>query len=156
MVDYDASRDPLRPGREGLDEEDAAALGLETDTDRTDVTDDPLIAADYAEPYIAPTDPPVVPGGRDTIEVAQGFAGTSEGAEDRAGTPGDDEITERVRDRLRTDAATSTLTLRVHTIDGVVYLRGLAQSLDDTDLAAEVASRVPGVVDVVDEMQVEQ
>jgi len=156
MVDYDASRDPLHAGRSGLDEEDAAALGLETDTDRTDVTDDPLVAADYAEPYIAPTDPPVVPGGRDTIEVAQGFAGTSEGAEDRAGTPGDDEITERVRDLLRTDAATSNLNLRVNTIDGVVYLRGLAQSLDDTDLAAEVASRVPGVIDVVDEMQVEQ
>ncbi len=140
----------------GLDEEDAAALGLENDTDRTDVTSDPLVAADYAEPYIAPTDPPVVPGGRDTIEVAQGFAGTSEGAEDRAGTPGDDEITERVRDLLRTDAATSSLNLHVNTVDGVVYLRGQVQSLDDTDLAADVASRIPGVVDVVDEMRVEQ
>jgi osmotically-inducible protein OsmY len=27
-------------------------------------------------------------------------------------------------------------------------------SLDDTDLAAEVAARVPGVIDVVDEMTV--
>jgi hypothetical protein len=156
MVDYDNSRDPLRADHAGLDEEDVAALGLESDTDRTDITDDPLIAADYAEPYIAPTDPPVVPGGRDTIEVAQGFAGTSEGAEGRAGAPGDDEITERVRGLLRTDAATSTLNLHVHTVDGVVHLRGMVQSLDDTDLAAEVAARVPSVVDVVDGMQVEE
>ncbi len=156
MVDYDNSRDPLQARRAGIDEEDTGTLGLEGADDRTDVTDDPLVAADYAEPYIAPTDPPVVPGGRDTIEVAQGFAGTSEGAEERAGTPGDDEITERVRDLLRTDAATSALNnLHVHTVDGVVYLRGRVQSLDDTDLAAEIASRIPGVVDVVDEMTVE-
>jgi hypothetical protein len=155
MVDYDNSRDPLRPSRAGIDEEDTGTLGLEDSDDRTDVTDDPLVAADYAEPYIAPTDPPVVPGGRDTIEVAQGFAGTSEGYEERAGTPGDDEITERVRDLLGSDAATSTLNLHVYTVDGVVYLRGRVQSLDDTDLAAEIATRIPGVVDVVDEMTVE-
>ncbi len=155
MVDYDNSRDPLRASRAGIDEEDTVALGLEGSDDRTDVTDDPLVAADYAEPYIAPTDPPVVPGGRDTIEVAQGFAGTSEGYEERAGTPGDDEITERVRDLLGSDAATSTLNLHVYTVDGVVYLRGRVQSLDDTDLAAEIASRIHGVVDVVDEMTVE-
>ncbi len=155
MVDYDNSRDPLRPSRAGIDEEDTGTLGLEGSDDRTDVTDDPLVAADYAEPYIAPTDPPVVPGGRDTIEVAQGFAGTSEGYEERAGTPGDDEITERVRDLLGSDAATSTLNLHVYTVDGVVYLRGRVQSLDDTDLAAEIATRIPGVVDVVDEMTVE-
>ncbi len=155
MVDYDNSRDPLRTSRAGIDEEDTGTLGLEGSDDRTDITDDPLVAADYAEPYIAPTDPPVVPGGRDTIEVAQGFAGTSEGYEERAGTPGDDEITERVRDLLGADAATSTLNLHVYTVDGVVYLRGRVQSLDDTDLAAEIASRLPGVVDVVDEMTVE-
>ena len=155
MVDYDNSRDPLHANRAGIDEEDTGALGLEGSDDRTDVTDDPLVAADYAEPYIAPTDPPVVPGGRDTIEVAQGFAGTSEGSEERAGAPGDDEITERVRDLLGSDAATSTLNLHVYTVDGVVYLRGRVQSLDDTDLAAEIASRIPGVVDVVDEMTVE-
>jgi hypothetical protein len=155
MVDHDNSRDPLHASRAGIDEEDTGALGLEGSDDRTDITDDPLVAADYAEPYIAPTDPPVVPGGRDTIEVAQGFAGTSEGYEERAGTPGDDEITERVRDLLGSDAATSTLNLHVYTVDGVVYLRGRVQSLDDTDLAAEIASRIPGVVDVVDEMTVE-
>ncbi len=150
------SYDPLAPERRGLTEEDEAALGLDAVDDMSDATDDPMVAADEAEPYLAATDPPVVPGGRDTIEVADGFAATSEGAEDRAGAPGDDEITARVRDLLRIDAATSSLDLDVETIDGVVYLRGMVQALDDTDNAADVASRVPGVVEVVDETTVEE
>jgi osmotically-inducible protein OsmY len=44
----------------------------------------------------------------------------------------------------------------VETVDGVVYLRGTVPGLEDTDLAAEVAARVPGVVDVVDEMTVQE
>jgi|GraSoiStandDraft_2_1057267.scaffolds.fasta_scaffold3759209_1 osmotically-inducible protein OsmY len=44
-----------------------------------------------------------------------------------------------------------SLELTVETIDGVVYLHGAVPSLDDSDLAAEVAARVPGVVEVVDE-----
>ena len=51
----------------------------------------------------------------------------------------------------RSDAATSSLRLNVETIDGVVYLRGEVDTLDDGDLAAEVAARVRGVEDVVDE-----
>lgn len=149
------NRDPLAPDREGLDDEDVIALGEGDPDEMTDTTDDSMVAADYAEPYMAAVDPPVVPGGRDNIQVAQGFAPSSEGEEQRAGTPGDDEITERVRHLLRTDAATTDLELQVKTIDGVVHLRGLVQSLDDTDLAAEVAARVPGVVDVVDEMAVQ-
>jgi hypothetical protein len=151
-----SERDPLAPGRQGLNEEDMALLGYEDVDEMADVTSDPMEAADSAEPYMAPTDPPVVPkGGPDNIEVAEGFAGTSEGAEERAGVPGDDEITARVKDLLRIDAATSTLDLDVETVDGVVYLRGTVPGFEDTDVAAEVAARVPGVVDVVDEMTVQ-
>ena len=151
-----SDRDPLAPNRQGLNEEDLALLGQEDPDEMTNATDDPMEAADYAEPYVPPTDPPVVPkGGPDNVEVADGFAPTSEGAEERAGTPGDDEITERVKDLLRIDAATSTLDLDVETVDSVVYLRGTVPTLEDTDLAAEVAARVPGVVDVVDEMTVQ-
>ena len=150
MSDYD----PLNPQRTGLDEEDMEALGRDDPDDMTAPTADAMQSADNAEPYLAPTDPPVVPGGPDTIEVAQGFAPTSEGAEQQAGTPGDDLITERVLDLLRTDAATSTLELEAEAIDGVVYLRGEVPNVDDTDLATEVAARVYGVIDVVDEMTV--
>jgi BON domain len=67
----------------------------------------------------------------------------------------DAEITARVRRLLRSDSATSMLRIQVMTEDGVVTLRGLVQTLDDTDNAAEVASRVEGVVDVIDELEVE-
>src|SRR5919205_4552727 len=88
-----SERDPLAPGRQGLNEEDMALLGHEDVDEMADVTSDPMEAADSAEPYMAPTDPPVVPsGGPDNIEVAEGFAPTSEGAEERAGMPGDEEI----------------------------------------------------------------
>lgn len=150
MSDYD----PLNPQRAGLNEEDMEALGQDDPDDMTAPTADSMQSADNAEPYLPPTDPPVVPGGPDAIEVADGFAPTSEGAEQQAGTPGDDLITERVLDLLRIDAATSNLELEAETIDGVVYLRGEVPNLDDTDLAAEVAARVPGVIDVVDEMTV--
>jgi len=67
----------------------------------------------------------------------------------------DDEITARVQRLLRSDSATNMLPIRVSTEDGVVTLRGLVETLDDTDNAAEVAFRVKGVVDVVDELEVE-
>lgn len=151
MTNYD----PLAADRVGLDEEDLAALGADDPDDMTDMTDDPMVASDYAEPYLAPTDPPVVPGGRDSIEVAQGFAPTSEGADTAGDLPVDDDtITARVQRLLQTDAATSTLNLAVTTRNQVVYLRGVVSSTDDGDLAAAVASRVPTVIDVVDETTV--
>ena len=92
-----SERDPLAPDRQGLDDEDLALLGQEDLDEMANATNDPMVAADYAEPYVPPTDPPVIPtGGPDNIEVADGFAGTSEGAEERAGVLGDEEITARV------------------------------------------------------------
>lgn len=148
--------DPLSLRRGDLDEEDLEALGADDPDDMSETTSDAMRSADSAEPFLPATDPPVVPGGRDGIEVAQGFAATSEGAEERAGTPGDDEISERVLHLLRTDAATAGLQLEVQTVGGTVYLRGMVADLDDTDLATEVAARVPGVVDVVDDTTVQQ
>jgi BON domain len=166
MADSDqmtASYDHLNEDPEDLSEEDRMFLGIAERDDLTDVTNDPMAAAENAAPYLAPTDPPVIPGGRDAIEVAQGFASTSEdaeaeeedaGAEEETMPADDDTITDQVRHLLRTDAETSSLELTVETIDGVVYLRGAVSSLDDGDLAAEVAARVPGVVEVVDETTV--
>ena len=131
-----------------------AALGQDDPDDMTASTADAMQSADNAAPYMAPTDPPVLPGGRDNAVMAQGFAPTSEGEEQRAGTPGDDEITARVQQLLRDDAATTDLQLDVETRDGCIYLRGEVPSLEDSDLAAEVASRVPGVIEVVDETRV--
>src|SRR5579871_1876822 len=103
-----SNRDPLARDRSGLNEEDLVALGKDDPDDMTEVTNDPMVSADEAEPYLAPTDPPVVPGGRDNVEVAQGFAPTSEAAGADAGLAISDEtISERVRHHLRIDASTS-------------------------------------------------
>lgn len=139
--------------RRGLNDGDAATLGLETGSgalwDHNDPTENP-------EPWMAPTDPPVVPGGRDNIMIADGFASSSDDIVWRNTQPGDEEITQYVRQALHMDAATTTLALQVRTADGVVYLHGAVQNLDDTDAALEIAARVPGVVDVIDEMSVDE
>ena len=143
--------DRSAPNDEALNEEDLIAIGEANPNDDPEPTTDWMTSVDEAIPYEPPVDPPVVPGGRDGIEVAQGFAESSDGEFDLAVAPGDDEITEMVQRLLRTDSATSSLDLRARTVDGVVYLRGLVASVEDSDLAVEVASRVPGVVDVVDQ-----
>jgi osmotically-inducible protein OsmY len=49
---------------------------------------------------------------------------------------------------------TTDLAVRVAVRNGVVYLRGAVSSLDDAESAEEVASRVPGVAEVVEELDV--
>lgn len=63
-------------------------------------------------------------------------------------------LEDAVRRELREDAATTDLELEVEVRDGVAYLRGTVQDLVDSDNAAAVASRIPGVVDVVDELRI--
>jgi hypothetical protein len=128
------------------------------ESDEDEVATDAMEASDQGRPWIPPIDPPAGVAGDGEVRVRAGFATSADddlndGASDAAGGErrSDDEITARVRRLLRTDAATAALRLEVETIDGVVYLRGEVDTLDDGDLAAEVASRVRGVEDVVDE-----
>jgi hypothetical protein len=105
-----------------------------------------------------PIDPPIIPAGRDGAEVPGAIVEDPLDDDEGPSTPNpysDDEITARVRRLLRSDSATSMLRIDVSTEDGIVTLRGSVQTLDDTDNAAEVASRVDGVVDVIDELEVE-
>lgn len=70
------------------------------------------------------------------------------------GRHGDEAIADAIRRELREDAATTGLEIDVVVESGVVHLRGEVPLLDDTDNAAEVASRVQGVVEVLDELEV--
>ena len=142
------------------DRDNERFVSLDDDED-TEPETDAMEASDQARPWVPPSDAPVTRGGREGVQVGVGFASTSEhdGGEDGESSPGrgsvarrsDDEITARVRRLLRTDAATSAMRLEIETVDGVVYLRGEVDTLDDGDLAAEVAARVRDVEDVVDE-----
>lgn len=115
-----------------------------------------------AVPYFPPTDPVIRVGPRDT-EMVGGFAESSldEPFEEMLDPTaldghrrGDDEIVAEVRRDLAEDAATADLQIRIRVTHGIVHLRGIAPSVDDTEAAEEVVRRVPGVVDVDEGMTV--
>lgn len=97
-------------------------------------------SAEEAEPYFPPTDPVIGEAPIDSLEP---------------GGQGDEALAERVRRELAQDASTTDLDLSVEVRDGVATLRGRVQDLADVDNALAVAGRVPNVVDVVDEIEVE-
>jgi hypothetical protein len=138
------------------------APGTEIDFNERIGTTDTADATDEAEPYFAPTDPPVRRASRadEGIEVVGGFSPTSLDAPidleqlPRSLLTGDDEIAREVRLALREDAATADLEVYVTVRYGVARLRGLVSSLSDAEAAEEVASRVPNVVEVLEELEV--
>jgi osmotically-inducible protein OsmY len=112
------------------------------------------LASDGDAVYVPPTDPV----GTDT-QVIGGFGGSSmdEIDVDRSsdGTIGDEAIRDAVLRELREDAATTGLVVEVEVEEGVVTLRGKVADLDDVESAEEVSARVPGVVEVIEEFEVE-
>lgn len=72
------------------------------------------------------------------------------------GEYGDEAIAEAIRRELLEDAATTDLDIEVEVFQGVARLRGRVPLLIDAENAEEVASRVPGVVEVIEELEVEQ
>ncbi len=112
-----------------------------------------------AEPVFAPTDP-VIRVRRDRQpEILGGFSETSmnslevePSAEDRRF--GDEALAAAVRRELREDAATADLRISVQVQDGVVRLRGTVPEMIDAENAEEVAGRLPGVNEVIEELVV--
>jgi osmotically-inducible protein OsmY len=115
-----------------------------------------------AEPdttFFPPTDPVVGRNDQGLLEVIGGFAPTSlsdsgvrPSAEDNV--PGDEALAEAVRRELREDASTTDLRIRVIVRRGVVHLRGAVPALQDAENAEAVASSVPGIREVIDELDV--
>jgi translation elongation factor EF-1beta len=147
-----------------LDRAAEGALESLTDVDlRPGETTDPNVAAEEGLTWIAPIDPPVIPSDDDPdgLEIAAGFGASAmdEPFDDdhRSEEVADeDEMSARVREALRADAATSRYAdeIAIGTIAGRVALRGVLDDIEDTDNVLEVASRVAGVVEVVDELDV--
>jgi osmotically-inducible protein OsmY len=116
--------------------------------------DDP---AETGEVYTPPTDPVVTTGLHGEARVLNGFdSGEDLTVEPSAmdGQPGDEALADAVRRELAEDAATTDLEIVVAVRNGVVHLRGLVSDLDDADNAEAVAARVPGVREVVEELDV--
>ncbi len=108
--------------------------------------------------YEPPIDPVITLDRNDNVQVLGGFSASSMDSIDversSDGTIGDEAIVEAVLRELRQDAATTAMRLDVTVIQGVVRLRGSVQDVVDAENAEEVASRVPGVIEVVEELKV--
>jgi osmotically-inducible protein OsmY len=108
------------------------------------------------EVYVPPTDPVLTPEG----EVLGGF-GFSSGDSVTVETSSlgdrlsDGSIAAAIRQELREDASTTDLEIHVSVEGGVAELRGTVTSLDDAENAEAVASRVPGVVEVKENLKVQ-
>lgn len=162
---YTGEPDPRRSGAS----EDVLDLDPEflVESDEGSFTADPgttdvMEVVENGETYFPPVDPVVrtVSGDFGGLEVAGGFAGTSldeprEESRDPARLQlNDEELAENVLTALRNDAYTTDLDVDVEVVNGIVYLRGRVNSLDDVEQAEEVAGSVEGVVDVEEELEI--
>lgn len=141
-----AAEESERPGSEPDELDEVAAFPESMGTS------DPIESVRDAEPYMPPTDPPVLPGGREGIHTATGF-GISLEEENYAESPprGDEDIYDEALLTLQQDSLTSEYPLDVPIHNGVIRLRGQVQSLSDAEHAQSLLGNIRGVVDVIDE-----
>jgi hypothetical protein len=108
------------------------------------------------EAYVPPTDPT---RSREN-EVIGGYSTTAmddvEVERSSDGSFGESAIEDAVRRELREDAATTSLDIEVTVRRGIARLRGVVPDVLDVENALEVTSRVPGVIDTLDELEVEK
>src|SRR5437764_14922424 len=166
----DPTRVPNRASRDANTPPDEQPLGdvdalsaegpLET-TPVEDFTGQPLTeAADVEDDGVIfpPTDPVVTTDLHGTTRVLGGFAPTASDAPVAPSTldnlPGDEALADAIRRELREDAATTDLAIEVVVEQGIAHLRGRVPGLEDADNAEAVAARVPGLRDVVEELEV--
>lgn len=116
--------------------------------------DDPDLAESGDRVYVPPIDPVA-----DARGVIGGFQSSSmesvESARSSDGTMGDEGIRDVILQELREDSATNGLEIEVAVFRGVVTLTGRVADIVDVESAEEVASRVPGVLDVIEQLEVE-
>jgi hypothetical protein len=105
--------------------------------------------------YVPPIDPVLDRNG----EVVNGFGLSAMDSlqVDRSaadGNLGDEAIADAIRRELREDSSTAELEIEVEVNAGIVTLLGTVADLDDAENAEEVASRLPGVREVREQLSV--
>jgi osmotically-inducible protein OsmY len=112
--------------------------------------------AQSGEVYTPPIDPVVRSDAHGNTEMLGGFGEEDpEPAElSSDGVAGDEALADAVRRELAEDSATTELNILVAVRHGVAHLRGQVEDLDDADNAESVAGRVPGIREVVEELDV--
>jgi hypothetical protein len=107
-------------------------------------TDDYLVAREEGLPY----DPPVqrVPGETEP--------GDDRLSADESARPADDDLLDRVLETLRSSEVPAGDRLRVSVTGRTVHLRGEVESVDVLDELLGMIGDVPGVEDVIDEVDI--
>lgn len=141
----------------GLSEDDAE---LAADFTNQPLTTNPIPVIETAEEtYFPPTDPVVTVSDDGDVEVLGGLTPTSDTVTEPAPSTldsvyGDEAIADAVRTELREDAATTSLRIQVGVRAGTFVLRGRVADMQDAENAEAVAARVPGVIEVREELEV--
>jgi osmotically-inducible protein OsmY len=117
----------------------------------------PEDVAETGETYTPPDDPVLRTDARGRPQVLGGFDSSSDDTDvdvSSDGTTGDEALADAVRRELAEDSATTDLSIVVAVRNGIAHLRGQVADLDDADNAESVAARVPGIREVVEELDV--
>ncbi len=117
--------------------------------------DDPAAEGDAV--YTPPIDRVVKTDVHGRAEILGGFGSDEDSPVERSasdGRVGDEALADAVRQRLAEDSATTDLTIVVAVRNGVAHLRGQVTDLDDADNAESVAASVPGIREVVEELEI--
>jgi hypothetical protein len=120
----------------------------------------PLKAQQQGLVYVPPDDPPILPSDDPQgIEIAAGFAKESQFEDPRGEyvperlAGGDWDLQARIEAVLHKSSMTNQMTdVRVQVEDGVAYLSGKVETLDDIDVVCSVVQQIEGVVDVEEEL----
>jgi len=134
------------------------------ETDESDVVDDtvyddlPPVEPDPA--YFAPTDPVTDADQQGNLQVLGGWTPTSMSSDEvdpsaEDNQPGDEALADAVRREIQENAETTDLRVDVSVEQGVAHLRGTVPSLQDAEAAEAVASQVPGVRAVSEELDIQ-
>ena len=127
------------------------------------MTDDPLVATEEGVPYDPPTDRVlsevrIEEGGPDQAGTDPTDAGELERVDDvqaaGSASPRDDELRADVVEALRASDVAAGDRLRVAAIGSRVTLSGEVESIDIAEELLGIAGDVPGVDEVVDELEI--
>lgn len=147
-------------------EYDADLHSQPLETDEIDVADpDAYVTSDQVPPvepdptYFAPTDPVIGVGQEGETTILGGWSPDSMSDQEVSAStldnqPGDEALADAITRELHEDATTTDLQIDVRVDQGVAHLHGRVTDLTDAENAESVASRVPGVRDVIEELDV--
>jgi hypothetical protein len=150
--DISPPADELGPG-----EDDVFELNPDFTDQRLETVNEDDFRPDI-ETITPPTDPVVGVDAHGRTEIVGGFSATSLDstgvARSSDGQLGDEAIADAIRRELREDALTTDLEIEVIVRQGTAILRGTVSTLEEAEQAEMIASNVPGVDEVREELDV--